>query len=360
MIEPLRLNIVNAEPATARTPLFCENCKSKLETRKNPNLAIKWCPHCLHRKFLCKRCDEEVHRLKPLKLHVRHLLVVGPGVRKKVLYKGDGVHYPRPLDMVSVRVRTDAYQEGNRVLREPAKEALFYTGLSGDCVHVQILGAKRVLPASRYYRTPTSTELEPTASPFISASYAGRDLGDTKIRSHTLSPKWTNETVIVPVEDGAALRALVRRFEELQQMEHFHPFGADKVRVAGKCDRPRVSVPLTLANGASAHAFSFFGQQEKKKAGSGAGGSEKAPSLAATSAANTARGDAPPPHPEGEAAAAAAAAAVEVPVVPWVLSSERKEKNSLRLEVRAGPGHCRWHHLSTVPPSWPGPPVTYT
>jgi len=333
MIEPLRLNIVNAEPATARTPLFCENCKSKLETRKNPNLAIKWCPHCLHRKFLCKRCDEEVHRLKPLKLHVRHLLVVGPGVRKKVLYKGDGVHYPRPLDMVSVRVRTDAYQEGNRVLREPAKEALFYTGLSGDCVHVQILGAKRVLPASRYYRTPTSTELEPTASPFISASYAGRDLGDTKIRSHTLSPKWTNETVIVPVEDGAALRALVRRFEELQQMEHFHPFGADKVRLAGKCDRPRVSVPLTLANGASAHAFSFSCPQEKKKAGSGAGGSEKAPSLAATSAANTARGDAPPLHPEGGAAAAAAAA--EAPVVPWVLSSERKEKNSLRLEVRA-------------------------
>ena len=227
MIEPLRLNIVHAEPATAKTPVFCENCKSKLETRRNPNLAVKWCPHCLHRKFLCKRCDEEVHRLKPLKLHVRHLLVVGPGVRKKVLHKGDGTHFPRPLDMVSVRVRTDAYQEGNRVLREPAKEAYFYTGLSGDCVHVQILGAKRVLPASHYYRTPTSTELEPTASPFISASYAGRDIGDTKIRSHTVSPKWANETVIVPVEDGAALRALVRRFEEMQQMEHFHPFGAD-------------------------------------------------------------------------------------------------------------------------------------
>ena len=227
MIEPLRLNIVHAEPATAKTPVFCENCKSKLETRRNPNLAVKWCPHCLHRKFLCKRCDEEVHRLKPLKLHVRHLLVVGPGVRKKVLHKGDGTHFPRPLDMVSVRVRTDAYQEGNRVLREPAKEAYFYTGLSGDCVHVQILGAKRVLPASHYYRTPTSTELEPTASPFISASYAGRDIGDTKIRSHTVSPKWANETVIVPVEDGAALRALVQCFEEMQQMDHFHPFGAD-------------------------------------------------------------------------------------------------------------------------------------
>ena len=296
MIEPLHLNIVHAPPSTAKHPVFCENCKARKETRTNPNIAIKFCVHCMHRKFLCKRCDEEIHRLKPLKLHVRSLIVVGHGVSKKVLNKGDGKTYPKPLDMVSVKVRTDVYQDGNKVLREPYKEAFFETGLSGDCIHVQILGAKRILAASKCYRTSSSTEQESISSPFISSSYAGRDLGDTKIRSHNLRPRWDNETVIVPVEDAAALRNVIQKFETLQQMDHWAGHGKDKGSKKGRGKEDGSVDPK---------------QQQQQPPN---------PASASSSV-------------QGQGLEQSGSETNTAPAVTWELSSERKAKNSLRLEV---------------------------
>ena len=211
---------------------------------------------------------------------------------KKVLNKGDGKTYPKPLDMVSVKVSTDVYQDGNKVLREPYKEAYFYTGLSGDCIHVQVLGAKRILAASKFYRTSSSTEEEPISSPFISSSYAGRDLGDTKIRSHNLHPRWDNETVIVPVEDAAALRNVIQKFETLQQMDHWAGHGKDKGgkkgrgKDEGSVDPKQQSNPVSASN--SVHGQGLEQNEQETKS---------------------------------------------VPAVTWELSSERKAKNSLRLEV---------------------------
>jgi hypothetical protein len=218
---------------------------------------------------------------------------VGHGVSKKVLNKGDGKTYPKPLDMVSVKVRTDVYQDGNKVLREPYKDAYFYTGLSGDCIHVQILGAKRILASSKFYRTSSSTEQESISSPFISSSYAGRDLGDTKIRSHNLRPRWDNETVIVPVEDAAALNNVIQKFETLQQMDHWAGHGKNKGGKKGRGKEDSSVNPMQQPSNPISASDSVPGQAVTQN------GSE-------TNAA---------------------------PAVTWELSSERKAKNSLRLEV---------------------------
>ena len=62
MIEPLRLNRVFGPVATVKAPVFCEVCRTKKAFRRNPNVAIKYCGSCQLRKYLCKVCDEEVHR----------------------------------------------------------------------------------------------------------------------------------------------------------------------------------------------------------------------------------------------------------------------------------------------------------
>ena len=88
MIEPLRFNSDNLPPITSQYPQFCENCRTKKDRKLDPNIAIKFCPTCIHRKFVCKICDEEIHRLPPAKLHPRQLIVAGPGVTKRVISKG--------------------------------------------------------------------------------------------------------------------------------------------------------------------------------------------------------------------------------------------------------------------------------
>lgn len=77
MIEPLRLNRVYGPVASIEQPIFCEVCKTKKENRRDPNTALKFCQNCITRRYVCKTCDEEVHRLKPFKNHIRSLLVLG-------------------------------------------------------------------------------------------------------------------------------------------------------------------------------------------------------------------------------------------------------------------------------------------
>ena len=240
MIEPLRLNRVYGPVASVQQPLFCEQCRTKREFRRNPNVAIKYCSSCPLKKFFCKVCDEEVHRLKPLKSHIRNLLVVGKGVKKKVVADGDRETYPVSFDKVKIQLKCKAYQEGVLVYKEKWKDADYISGLSGDTIHVQVLGVRNILATSVHGASHTSNSVnirenetkkdyngnnsdgndtsresllsgkntDSYSNPFMTCSYNGFELGETRLRERTLSAVWTNETFIIPIDDIYALRQM--------------------------------------------------------------------------------------------------------------------------------------------------------
>jgi hypothetical protein len=86
MIEPLRYNLEKAPALPITRPVFCGMCLANRRQRNNPNVAVKYCNDCWDRqkKYFCLKCDEEYHRVGPPKEHLRRLLVIGVGVRKKV------------------------------------------------------------------------------------------------------------------------------------------------------------------------------------------------------------------------------------------------------------------------------------
>ena len=187
MIEPLRFYNEKAQPFPISRAAFCGICLATKAYRDDPNVAIKYCRSC-PRHYLCARCDEEQHTDSVSQYHVRRLLVLGPGVRKKVLRRGDARDFPLPLDKVHIKVKSDIFLDGRCVGREPAKSLHFQCGLSGKTVHVQVLGARN-LPAA---------DAGGTSDPVIAAVFAGRNLGETRLRQRTINPSWSNETFIVP------------------------------------------------------------------------------------------------------------------------------------------------------------------
>jgi hypothetical protein len=46
------------------------------------------------RQYLFYNCDVAAHKLVETRVHIRRTLVIGPGVRKKVLRRGDAVSFP--------------------------------------------------------------------------------------------------------------------------------------------------------------------------------------------------------------------------------------------------------------------------
>jgi hypothetical protein len=191
MIEPLRFHRETAPSFVISRPAFCGLCLSQKKYRDDPNVALKYCSEC-PRLFLCQRCDDEAHVDALTRLHVRRLLVIGPGVRKKVLRRGDARNFPKPLDWVHVKVKSRIYLQGDMIGKEEPMPLYFQTGLSGESVHVQVLGA-RGIPAA---------DAGGTSDPVIVALFQGRNLGETRVRQRTLSPDWDNETFIVPVNSN--------------------------------------------------------------------------------------------------------------------------------------------------------------
>ena len=191
MLEPLRFHPEKAPAFVISRPAFCGVCLGTKAYRNDPNLAVLYCPDCIKR-FQCKRCDEEMHCDELSRNHVRRLLVIGPGVRKKVIRRGDARNFPNALDWVHVKVKSRTYLEGKLIGREPPMPLYFQVGLSGPSVHVQVLGA-RGIPAA---------DLGGTSDPKIVASFQGRNLGETRVQMRSLNPNWDNETFICPVSDN--------------------------------------------------------------------------------------------------------------------------------------------------------------
>ena len=175
-------------------PVFCAYCLSKRHMKNNPNVAVKYCVDCFDRtkKYFCLVCDEEFHRVGPPKSHLRRLLVIGTGVRKKVIGRGDGVYFPLPMDLVRCKVQCRVFHEGKMIKKEKPTYIDFMAGLSGKCVHVQVLGCKNIMAA----------DYGGASDPYVVAVFQGKTLGMTRVRPRTLNPRWVNETFICPLADG--------------------------------------------------------------------------------------------------------------------------------------------------------------
>lgn len=187
MIDPLRFCKENATPIQVDQVMYCELCVQL--RRKTKNLAILSCCECAKR-YLCKICDASVHSLDENKLHVRKTILVGPGVRKNVIVRGDAVNFPHSLDVVDIRFKAQIFHDGKVVGNEPWKFANFRVGLSGLSVHVQVLGARNLIAA----------DLNQTSDPFVQAVYYDKCYGRTRVKPRNLNPNWENETFVVPMD----------------------------------------------------------------------------------------------------------------------------------------------------------------
>ena len=199
MIDPLRHNKEHFPTYEIERPSFCVNCLSMRHSKNNPNIAVVFCHECPcllsgtkeYGALLCRSCEEDKHRLVSASKHERQLLVVGPGVRKKVLVRGDGVNFPHPLDNVVLKVKARVYNNGQRVHKTPWQTVHCHTGLSGKSLHIQVLGARGL----------RGRDVTGSSDPFVVYSYCGKPLGSTRVRPRSKNPRWNSETFIVPLDE---------------------------------------------------------------------------------------------------------------------------------------------------------------
>jgi hypothetical protein len=218
MIEPLRFGKETLTTYEIEKPGYCVSCLSQRQTRNNPNIAVVFCQECpnllAERKeygaLLCSSCNQEKHKHFSTRLHVRQIVVVGPGLRKKMIHRGDGITYPLTLDNVTVTMKARIFHNGVRVHREKTKRLNFLVGMSGKCLHIQVLGGRNLGIA----------DVSNTSDPYVIYSYCGKPLGSTRIRPRTLNPRWDNETFIIPLDESLpAPRNMVHSQKDLIKLE---------------------------------------------------------------------------------------------------------------------------------------------
>lgn len=190
MIEPLRYHIEKNPPHAIKRAVFCDRCIHNKKLKHNPHLATKYCAQCSRFHYLCQSCEEYLHSFVKTKDHVRLIVVIGPAVRKKILRRGNAKQFPKLFDICEIRFKTSAVSDGVLKHQEPEQLLKFPSGVSGTCIHIQILGGKK-LPIS---------DAHGTSDPFVCVSYGGHKLGTTRTRPRTINPRWTNETFVVPVD----------------------------------------------------------------------------------------------------------------------------------------------------------------
>jgi hypothetical protein len=212
MIEPLRYHNERAPTFAIKHPIYCGVCASKVRRVGEVKVAAKFCSHCEKHYFQCIECDEEIHRLGVLRHHVRRTLVLGPGIRKQVLTRGDAQNFPLLFDNVHIRYNVKVLSDGKVFLKEPYRHMRYSAGVSGKCIHVQILSARKLVAG----------DINGTSDPFIVGMFCGKKIGSTRVRPRTLSPNWKNETFIVPVEDNLPPpRNMPRTQRDLFRLEVF-------------------------------------------------------------------------------------------------------------------------------------------
>jgi hypothetical protein len=215
MIEPLRYHIEKSPPHAIKKAVFCDRCLNNKKLRANPQLATKYCSQCARFHYLCKGCEDYLHSFVKTKDHVRLIVVIGPAVRKKIMRRGNAKSFPKLFDIVEVRFKTAIILDGKVKHKEPVQMLKFPSGVSGTCIHVQILGGKK-LPIS---------DAHGTSDPFVCISYGGNKLGTTRTRPRTINPRWTNETYVIPVDEqifkGNSVEKKKSKQRELIKLEVF-------------------------------------------------------------------------------------------------------------------------------------------
>lgn len=160
--------------------------------------------------LLCKVCEIEKHKTAQNRFHNRQIVVVGPGLRKKMKVRGDGVSFPCLLDTVTVKLKARIYSNHQRIHTQKTQEISFTSGLSGKCLHLQVLGARNLNIA----------DFNNGSDPFVVYSYYGRPISSTRVQTRTINPRWDNETFIVPMNEYAPLpREYVPTQKEMIKLE---------------------------------------------------------------------------------------------------------------------------------------------
>jgi len=218
MIEPLRFCHEISPTYEVTRPAYCIQCLSQRQTKNNPNIAIFYCKECPnllgeskeYGAFLCRACEIDKHKVAQNRFHARQIVVVGPGLRKKMKVRGDGVCFPFLLDTVTVKVKARIFSNHQRIHTEKSQEISFTTGLSGKCLHVQILGARNLNVADNHF----------SSDPFVVYSFYGKPIASTRVKQRTVNPRWDNETFVVPMSDCAPLpREYVPTQKEMIKLE---------------------------------------------------------------------------------------------------------------------------------------------
>jgi hypothetical protein len=191
MIEPLRYSETKAPTYSLEKAALCSRCLLGKKTKLNPSLAIKYCKDCTRSPLLCEKCDDHAHSFANAQHHIRRIIVVGPGVRKKIIRRGDSRTFPRLFDTVEIKLKAKVYQSGQLKHEEPVQFLRFPSGVSGTCVHIQILGGKKLPIADSHG----------SSDPFVVVKYGEHRIGTTRTRPRTLNPRWDNETFIIPTDD---------------------------------------------------------------------------------------------------------------------------------------------------------------
>ena len=207
MIEPLRYHIEKNPPHAIPKAIFCQRCLSNKKTRENPGLVIKYCNQCQRCNYLCRECDDYAHSFIKTKDHFRRIVVIGPAVRKKIHRRGDSRSFPKLFDIVEIKFKSKVIHNGKCVHREPVQYLTFPSGVSGNCVHVQILGAKK-LPIA---------DAHGSSDPFVCLQFGGKRIGTTRTRPRTINPRWSNETYVIPVDPDNSLK----KAEDILKIEVF-------------------------------------------------------------------------------------------------------------------------------------------
>lgn len=220
MIEPLRFNKEISPAYELIRPVFCTSCLGGRQSRHDPNISTVYCAQCPAAPgetkakgcYLCTECDETAHRTFAQKAHTRHIVVSGPGLRKLVQTRGDGKNFPMPLDEVKVRVKARVYHAGKKLFTDTTRKLVFTSGMSGKCIHVQVLGCRDLIVADN----------NGTSDPFVMYSYCGKPLGSTRVRPRNMNPMWDNETFIVPIDERLqAPRDMVPMQKDIFKLEVF-------------------------------------------------------------------------------------------------------------------------------------------
>jgi len=199
MIEPLRYNVEAHLPYEIPRLAYCNSCLLDKNGKDRPNIAVRYCSLCptslgVHKNpgaLQCKMCDEKIHKNSEFKDHVRQIVVVGPGLRKKIIVRGDGYNYPHTLDKINIKMKAKVYHRGRRVGRIPITNLDYTCGMSGRCLHIQVLGAKDL----------RVNDFLGSSDPYVVYSFCGKPLHATRVQPRTTNPVWHNETFVVPLNE---------------------------------------------------------------------------------------------------------------------------------------------------------------